>query len=75
MFLMLILTIPIEENIIEFNKQENYTYIIKETTSISKIYNKKYIILTILIFIYLLITIIVISKIIKIYKGPLRSTK
>lgn len=43
--------------------------------SLAKIYNSKSILITIILVIYLLLTIISVSKIVKHYKGPLRSYK
>lgn len=53
------------DNLIQFSSQES--------NSFSKIYREKSIIITIIIFIYIFLSIVVITKITKIYKGPLRS--
>nr|YP_009711659.1 NADH dehydrogenase subunit 6 [Abrus expansivus]QGA47527.1 NADH dehydrogenase subunit 6 [Abrus expansivus] len=44
-----------------------------DTISLTKIYNKKTIMITIMMFMYMLLAMIVVTKIVKIYKGPLRS--
>lgn len=71
---ILILIIPTEELIGEFqlNEMEN-KYVVNESIVFRKIYNKKSNLITIIIFIYIFLTIVVVTKIVKIYCGPLRS--
>lgn len=76
--LLIICTVilPIEEILIEIQiheKRDNLLLLNKERLTISIIYNKKTIIITIMIFIYLLLAIIAVTRIIKVFKGPLRS--
>nr|YP_009713619.1 NADH dehydrogenase subunit 6 [Paramacrosteles nigromaculatus]QGG46177.1 NADH dehydrogenase subunit 6 [Paramacrosteles nigromaculatus] len=73
-FLFLLAIIPMEEMYMEIQINESQTLFISvESMSMSKIYNKKMLMITMLMFIYLLLAMIVVTKIIKIYKGPLRS--
>nr|ATD52971.1 NADH dehydrogenase subunit 6 [Phlogotettix sp. EMHAU-2015-Zz052705] len=74
MLVTLIIIIPIEEmmNEIQINEKEE-NLIKEETMTLTKIYNEKSMLITLMMFIYLLLTMIVVTKIIKIYKGPLRS--
>lgn len=71
---ILILMLPLEELINEININEfQNRYINNESITFIKIYNKKTINITLIIFIYMYLTIIVVTKIVKIHKGPLRS--
>ena len=70
----IILIMIADEIIIENQSQEIQKFLIEKLTenSITKIYNKT-ILITLTIILYLLLTIISISKIVKIHEGPLRS--
>lgn len=58
----------------QINETQNIIRIeITEHLSIGKLYNKKSISITLIIVMYLLLTIIVVTKIVKHYEGPLRS--
>nr|YP_010363535.1 NADH dehydrogenase subunit 6 [Atkinsoniella uniguttata]UNZ12636.1 NADH dehydrogenase subunit 6 [Atkinsoniella uniguttata] len=59
-----------ENQIIEIQSLTNFT---EEYFSMIKLYNKKSMMLTIILVLYLLLTMIVVSKIVKHYEGPLRS--
>lgn len=66
--------IPLEELLAESQINDNINFFcINENLTFSKIYNKKTILVTIIIFMYIFLSIVVITKIVKIYKGPLRS--
>nr|ATC73030.1 NADH dehydrogenase subunit 6 [Osbornellus sp. EMHAU-2015-Zz052506] len=70
----MMIMLPCEElmmNSVINENQNSMTW--AETISMSKIFNKKGMIITLLMFCYLLLTMIVMIKIIKIYKGPLRA--
>nr|ASM41883.1 NADH dehydrogenase subunit 6 [Scaphoideus varius] len=68
--------IPMEELLCETQMNEKLTmFVPNESITLMKIYNKKSMLITILMFLYLLLTMISVSSIIKIYKGPLRSLK
>jgi len=72
--IIIILFIPIEELLREFQINDFLVnFKTQEIIRRIKIYNEKTLIITILIFIYIFLTIIVVNFIIKIYKGPLRS--
>nr|YP_010272391.1 NADH dehydrogenase subunit 6 [Phlogothamnus polymaculatus]UKE80388.1 NADH dehydrogenase subunit 6 [Phlogothamnus polymaculatus] len=74
MIMLLSIAIPLEEmmSTIQLNDtQENLMGI--ETFTLTKIYNMKTMMITIMMFLYLLLAMIAVTKIIKIYKGPLRS--
>nr|YP_009917442.1 NADH dehydrogenase subunit 6 [Roxasellana stellata]QLJ57889.1 NADH dehydrogenase subunit 6 [Roxasellana stellata] len=74
LMMMLIIMYPLEELMFDIQLNDNQNNnLINEMLSLSKIYNKKTWIITMLMFYYLLLTMIAITKIIKIYKGPLRS--
>lgn len=71
---LIILIIPIERILTEILTNESITTILTaDAVSMIKIYNKKTFMVTIFMFLYLLLSIIVVTKIIKIFKGPLRS--
>nr|QKN98983.1 NADH dehydrogenase subunit 6 [Mileewa ponta] len=73
-FLMILMTVTDEMIIKDQIKENQQLMIIKtfEQTSMMKLYNKKSLIMSILLMIYLLFTMIVISKMVKHYQGPLR---
>jgi hypothetical protein len=72
--IFIVIILPTEELISEFQIND---YIIKlktqEIIRIIKIYNIKTITITILVFLYIFLTIIVVNFVTKIYIGPLRS--
>nr|ATF28640.1 NADH dehydrogenase subunit 6 [Phlogotettix sp. EMHAU-15090801] len=74
MLMTMIIIFPIEEmmNEIQINEKQE-KFIKEETMTLTKIYNEKSMLITLMMFIYLLLTMIAVTKIIKIYKGPLRS--
>nr|UJQ92952.1 NADH dehydrogenase subunit 6 [Aconurella prolixa] len=75
--LMLILTmviIPTEEILMEIQTNELMSMNIKmDMISMSKIYNKKTMMMTLFLFIYMLLTMISVTTIVKMFKGPLRA--
>lgn len=74
LLLGILLVLPLEELLSETHINDNISFFcINENLTFSKIYNKKTILVTIIIFLYIFLSIVVITKIVKIYKGPLRS--
>nr|UGK73266.1 NADH dehydrogenase subunit 6 [Roxasellana stellata] len=74
LMMMLIIIYPLEELMFDIQLNDNQNNnLINEMLSLSKIYNKKTWVITMMMFYYLLLTMIAVTKIIKIYKGPLRS--
>nr|YP_010272378.1 NADH dehydrogenase subunit 6 [Mimotettix multispinosus]UKE80375.1 NADH dehydrogenase subunit 6 [Mimotettix multispinosus] len=72
--LMFIMILPVEEFHSEIQMNEKLINpIMSESITLIKIYNKKTLMITIMVFLYLLLAMISITSIIKIYKGPLRS--
>lgn len=73
----IIIIIYLDEIILENQTNENQNLFFQRNNDLTliKIYNSKSIIVTIILVIYLLITIISVSKIVKHYKGPLRAFK
>nr|YP_010478413.1 NADH dehydrogenase subunit 6 [Nesophrosyne sp. 246 GMB-2012]UVI59857.1 NADH dehydrogenase subunit 6 [Nesophrosyne sp. 246 GMB-2012] len=72
--LIFTLLVPMENLMIETLMDENLLSTVStDSISMTKIYNKKTFIITIFMFLYLLMSMIVVTKIIKIFKGPLRS--
>nr|YP_010835882.1 NADH dehydrogenase subunit 6 [Onukindia connexa]WGC89401.1 NADH dehydrogenase subunit 6 [Onukindia connexa] len=74
-FVLIILTLYLEEmweHQIDENQEMLFTKSIEQISMI-KLYNNKTFLLTILLVNYLLLTMIIVSKIVKHYKGPLRS--
>nr|ATD53034.1 NADH dehydrogenase subunit 6 [Hishimonus phycitis] len=63
------------ENLLSEEIMKDYMYSTFSTESISmtKIYNMKTMMITLMMFMYLLLCMIAVSKILKIHKGPLRS--
>nr|YP_010478257.1 NADH dehydrogenase subunit 6 [Nesophrosyne haleakala]UVI59701.1 NADH dehydrogenase subunit 6 [Nesophrosyne haleakala] len=72
---ILTLMMPLEEMMIELMMTETLasSTMLIDNTSMIKIYNKKTFVITTLMFMYLLLSMIVVTKIIKIFSGPLRS--
>nr|ARA91005.1 NADH dehydrogenase subunit 6 [Hishimonoides recurvatis] len=71
---MLILILPFENMLTEELMQDKLeSIIVKESMSMMKIYNVKTMMITVMLFLYLLLCMIAVMKILKIYKGPLRS--
>nr|WEP24846.1 NADH dehydrogenase subunit 6 [Metidiocerus sp.] len=77
---MLIITLTILVVIEEFmqdmqvNETQNLNYIeYTEQLSLNKLYNKKSMMITLIMVLYLLLTMIVVTKLVKHYEGPLRS--
>nr|YP_010478299.1 NADH dehydrogenase subunit 6 [Nesophrosyne sp. 126 GMB-2012]UVI59743.1 NADH dehydrogenase subunit 6 [Nesophrosyne sp. 126 GMB-2012] len=69
-----IMLTPVEGLMIETLMEETLSStMLIDSISMTKIYNKKTFIITIFMFMYLLMSMIVVTKIIKIFKGPLRS--
>nr|YP_009520507.1 NADH dehydrogenase subunit 6 [Macrosteles quadrimaculatus]AWX90837.1 NADH dehydrogenase subunit 6 [Macrosteles quadrimaculatus] len=75
MFLMtMIMIMPMEELMSEMQLNENQLiYSKNETIVFMKMYNKKTMMITIMMFIYMLLTMVIVTKIVKINKGPLRA--
>nr|YP_009175388.1 NADH dehydrogenase subunit 6 [Drabescoides nuchalis]ALF99740.1 NADH dehydrogenase subunit 6 [Drabescoides nuchalis] len=74
MMLMFILILPMEELLLNnMNLESQNSPIWSESITLSKIFNKKGMLITLTMFCYLLLTMIAVTAIIKIYKGPLRS--
>nr|YP_010478239.1 NADH dehydrogenase subunit 6 [Nesophrosyne sp. 281 GMB-2012]UVI59683.1 NADH dehydrogenase subunit 6 [Nesophrosyne sp. 281 GMB-2012] len=68
------MTMPMEGVMVETMMDESLSScMLIDGISMTKIYNKKTFIITIFMFMYLLMSMIVVTKIIKIFKGPLRS--
>nr|YP_010478374.1 NADH dehydrogenase subunit 6 [Nesophrosyne sp. 15 GMB-2012]UVI59818.1 NADH dehydrogenase subunit 6 [Nesophrosyne sp. 15 GMB-2012] len=71
---IIVIMTPMESMLVEGFMNENLlSTMLVDTISMIKIYNKKTFIITIFMFMYLLMAMIVVTKIIKIFKGPLRS--
>nr|YP_010478439.1 NADH dehydrogenase subunit 6 [Orosius sp.]UVI59883.1 NADH dehydrogenase subunit 6 [Orosius sp.] len=71
---MFIFILPYENLMSEFiNNELLESTMTLESISMIKIYNKKTFMITIMLFLYLLLSMIVVTKITKIFKGPLRS--
>nr|YP_010016419.1 NADH dehydrogenase subunit 6 [Mukaria splendida]QOI73925.1 NADH dehydrogenase subunit 6 [Mukaria splendida] len=71
---MLMLMLPLENMMTEImNNEFLMNNLDKNNLSMMKFYNKKTMMLTLLMFMYMLVTMIVVTKITKIHKGPLRS--
>nr|YP_010757449.1 NADH dehydrogenase subunit 6 [Nephotettix parvus]WEU77792.1 NADH dehydrogenase subunit 6 [Nephotettix parvus] len=71
---IIILMLPLDELMMETHMENTMMVSIsKESISMIKIYNQKTLVLTILLFMYMFLTMIVVTKIVKIYKGPLRA--
>nr|YP_010157587.1 NADH dehydrogenase subunit 6 [Fieberiella septentrionalis]QRG29281.1 NADH dehydrogenase subunit 6 [Fieberiella septentrionalis] len=74
--LCLMMIMPMEEMINEIQiNEEQKTNLMVESYITLKLYNKKTWMLSTLLFIYMLICMISITKIVKIHMGPLRSSK
>nr|YP_010272339.1 NADH dehydrogenase subunit 6 [Scaphoideus maculatus]UKE80310.1 NADH dehydrogenase subunit 6 [Scaphoideus maculatus] len=73
-FPMAFFILPMEELISETQMNDKLqTFTFNESMTLMKIYNKKTMLITIMMFMYLLLAMISVTMIIKIYKGPLRS--
>nr|ATD53009.1 NADH dehydrogenase subunit 6 [Psammotettix sp. EMHAU-2015-Zz053036] len=73
-FMMIMIMLPMEELLTENINMDNLLlYSNNESISLMKIYNKKTFMITMVMFMYMFLTMIVVTKIIKIHKGPLRS--
>nr|YP_010478343.1 NADH dehydrogenase subunit 6 [Nesophrosyne sp. 58 GMB-2012]UVI59787.1 NADH dehydrogenase subunit 6 [Nesophrosyne sp. 58 GMB-2012] len=71
---IIMLTVPFDQMMIEPLMNENLMSMMSiDNVSMIKIYNKKTFIITTFMFMYLLMSMIVVTKIIKIFSGPLRS--
>nr|YP_010478452.1 NADH dehydrogenase subunit 6 [Nesophrosyne makaihe]UVI59896.1 NADH dehydrogenase subunit 6 [Nesophrosyne makaihe] len=69
----LVLILPLESMMVESMMNENLlSMMLNDNISMVKIYNKKTFVITVFMFMYLLMSMIVVTKIIKIFKGPLR---
>nr|YP_010432000.1 NADH dehydrogenase subunit 6 [Abrus yunshanensis]USS62535.1 NADH dehydrogenase subunit 6 [Abrus yunshanensis] len=76
MMIMLTFTImlPMEELFSESQINDTMkSNMCMDMISLTKIYNKKTMMITVMMFLYMFLAMIVVTKIIKIYKGPLRS--
>nr|YP_010757462.1 NADH dehydrogenase subunit 6 [Zahniserius cylindricus]WEU77805.1 NADH dehydrogenase subunit 6 [Zahniserius cylindricus] len=74
--MMILIMMPTEELLSEIQMNEFLLMFMKsETMSINKIYNKKTFSITLFMFMYMLLTMISITSIIKVFKGPLRAKK
>nr|YP_010363509.1 NADH dehydrogenase subunit 6 [Atkinsoniella thaloidea]UNZ12610.1 NADH dehydrogenase subunit 6 [Atkinsoniella thaloidea] len=71
MILIMITEEMMNEN--QINEMQNLLNLTEEYYSMIKLYNKKSMMLTIILVMYLLLTMIVVSKIVKHHEGPLRS--
>nr|YP_010478192.1 NADH dehydrogenase subunit 6 [Nesophrosyne sp. 295 GMB-2012]UVI59636.1 NADH dehydrogenase subunit 6 [Nesophrosyne sp. 295 GMB-2012] len=70
----LVFMMPLEGVVIEPLMNENLlSTMLIDNISMIKMYNKKTFIITVFMFMYLLLSMIVVTKIVKIFKGPLRS--
>nr|YP_010278726.1 NADH dehydrogenase subunit 6 [Changbaninus pleiospicules]UKE80323.1 NADH dehydrogenase subunit 6 [Changbaninus pleiospicules] len=73
-FPIMLIFLPMEEMMCETQMNEKLqTFMLNESITLMKIYNKKTMLITIMLFSYLLLAMISITSVIKIYKGPLRS--
>nr|YP_010610821.1 NADH dehydrogenase subunit 6 [Paratkina nigrifasciana]WAP91642.1 NADH dehydrogenase subunit 6 [Paratkina nigrifasciana] len=74
-FIMILIIIISEEmmneNQVNESQKINFSYL--EMMSMTKLYNKLSMVLTIMLILYLLLTMIIVSKIVKHHEGPLRS--
>nr|WRK21463.1 NADH dehydrogenase subunit 6 [Hecalus sp.] len=71
---IILLMIPNENMMMELQMQDNLKEILMtESIIMTKIYNKKTMMITIMMFMYLFLAMIAVTSIIKIHKGPLRS--
>nr|ATF28601.1 NADH dehydrogenase subunit 6 [Illinigina sp. EMHAU-15062817] len=77
MLMFMIMMIMFDEMILDNQINENQSIMATSNNEFSliKIYNNKSMVITIFLVIYLLVTMISVSKIVKHYKGPLRSFK
>nr|ASM41870.1 NADH dehydrogenase subunit 6 [Scaphoideus nigrivalveus] len=65
---------PLEDMMSDTQMNEKlFSFTMNESITLMKIYNKKTIMITVMMFMYLLLAMISVTKIIKIHMGPLRS--
>nr|YP_010478213.1 NADH dehydrogenase subunit 6 [Nesophrosyne ogradyi]UVI59657.1 NADH dehydrogenase subunit 6 [Nesophrosyne ogradyi] len=70
----LVFIMPLESMMVESLMNESLmSSMLTDNISMIKIYNKKTFMITLFMFMYLLMSMIVVTKIVKIFKGPLRS--
>nr|QUI77281.1 NADH dehydrogenase subunit 6 [Mitjaevia dworakowskae] len=76
-FMMIIMLIITDEMMLEnqINENQNILFSTSVDLSLIKIYNSKSMLMTIMLVLYLLITMISVSKMVKHHEGPLRSFK
>nr|YP_010963572.1 NADH dehydrogenase subunit 6 [Leptobelus boreosinensis]WKZ08055.1 NADH dehydrogenase subunit 6 [Leptobelus boreosinensis] len=74
MMLSILMTMPMEELVVNYQNQEEQNLETKLNTmmSLTKMYNKS-MMMTMLMILYLMLTMITVNKIIKMFEGPLRS--
>nr|ATC73043.1 NADH dehydrogenase subunit 6 [Graphocephala sp. EMHAU-2015-Zz052315] len=74
-FILIILIFFTEEMLNEnqVHESQDLTKLMLESTSMIKLYNKKSMMITMVLVLYLLLTMIVVTKIVKHHEGPLRS--
>nr|UFA47113.1 NADH dehydrogenase subunit 6 [Mitjaevia diana] len=78
LFLLLIIGLMILDEMIldnQINEKQELNFSMNIDLSLIKIYNTKSMLMTIMLVLYLLITMISVSKMVKHYEGPLRSFK
>nr|YP_010757397.1 NADH dehydrogenase subunit 6 [Aconurella diplachnis]WEU77740.1 NADH dehydrogenase subunit 6 [Aconurella diplachnis] len=74
MIIFLIMMFPMEEMLMEIQTNELMSSNIKmDMISMSKIYNKKTMMMTLFLFLYMLLSMISVTVIVKMFKGPLRA--
>nr|WRK21515.1 NADH dehydrogenase subunit 6 [Selenocephalus sp.] len=74
MLIVIFLIVPMEELMFETQMNETMEMLTKpESITLMKIYNEKTLMITVFMFMYLLLTMIIVTLIIKVFKGPLRS--
>nr|ATC73018.1 NADH dehydrogenase subunit 6 [Balclutha sp. EMHAU-2015-Zz052711] len=73
-YLIFIMLLPIDELFFDVQINSNLVIFMSlDSYSMSKIYNKGGFMITLFMFCYLLLTMIAVTKIVKVYSGPLRS--
>nr|YP_010175199.1 NADH dehydrogenase subunit 6 [Olidiana tongmaiensis]QSJ61404.1 NADH dehydrogenase subunit 6 [Olidiana tongmaiensis] len=72
--MLMILTFPMDEMLInQVNEMQNISILKNEMITLSKMFNFKTMYMSMFMIMYLLLAMIMVSKMIKTYKGPLRS--
>nr|YP_010757436.1 NADH dehydrogenase subunit 6 [Leofa pulchella]WEU77779.1 NADH dehydrogenase subunit 6 [Leofa pulchella] len=72
--LLMMMILPFEEMMNELKMNESInSFLSKESISMMKIYNKKTMMITVLMFMYMFLAMIVVTSVISIHKGPLRA--